>query len=964
MEVPRPFAAAAALVEQVQAGVMVVQGERIRYANASLAALMGWPGEALLGQHHHAVVAPAFHAQADMVLQRRHAGIVGRPGLIRCQRRDGSHFDAQCSASLIQHEGAPAVLVTVLDVTELQQARRSAEWNAGMLARTEALCGSGSFEIRLPSGELVLSQGLCTLAGLPCDGPRRASLDALDWIPADERAYVAGFWRNAVPGEPFEFEHRVLAADGRKLLVLHRGLLESECDTDRRGIAILHDITAQREAELRIQELANHDEVTGLPNRASFLDQVDAAMHSARWEGRGVALLALDVRRIAEIKASMGFGAGDTLAMALAARLRAACAPGESVAHLGETEFALMTECPPEDGQARVAARAAELLGALELPVRLGATDVYPKCVVGAALFPRDADSAAGLLEAAQTARAGIAAGVTVAFFKPESNSRVLREMAIESALSRAIGGGELLLHYQPQVDLSTGRVCGAEALLRWRSRELGSVSPAEFIPVAERCGLIGAIGEWVLGEVCRQIAEWRGAGLPAVRVSVNLSPMQLQRPDLARHVQSVLVASGADPGCLGFEVTEGTLMADVALATAVLQEIKALGVAVSLDDFGTGFSSLNWLARLPIDTIKVDRSFVPDVTGAAKDVSVTRAIISMAHGLQMQVLAEGVETEGQLSLLVANGCDKFQGYWYSPPLAAAGFAQLLREPRTLPSRLISRAPRQRTLLLVDDEENILGALKRMLRREGYKIVTAASAAEGLQRLAEHEVDVIVSDQRMPGMTGVEFLRRAKELYPDTVRMVLSGYTELQSIIDAVNEGSIYKFLTKPWDDERLRAHIAEAFRHKHLGDENRRLSRQVEAANEDLANVNARLERLLAQRQDQTAVLQASAGSMRELIDQLPAAVVGIDPDGLLVFNNEEAQRLLPDLEMQMGRPAASVLWPQLFDDVGALACRDGSVRLGGIALRSVARRISVDGQDRGSLLLLLPEQAREAVA
>jgi diguanylate cyclase (GGDEF)-like protein len=360
----------------------------------------------------------------------------------------------------------------------------------------------------LPEGELVLSGGLCVLVGLPSAGPRRASLECLDWIPADERAYVAGFWRSAVPGEPFEFEHRLLTADGRKLLVLHRGLIEpSDAAGGRHGIAILHDITARRQAEQRVQELANHDEVTGLPNRNGFLDQIDAAMHSARWEGGGVALVALDVRRIAEIKAGMGFGAGDTLAMALAARLRAACGDGESVAHLGETEFALMIECPPDDAQVRLSARAAEVLRAMELPVRLGATDVYPQCLAGAALFPRDADTAAALLEAAQTARSGTAAGVSLAFFTPESNGRLLREMAIESALSRAVGGGELLLHYQPQVDLSTGRVCGAEALLRWHSRELGTVAPAEFIPVAERCGLIGAVGEWVLREVCRQIA-------------------------------------------------------------------------------------------------------------------------------------------------------------------------------------------------------------------------------------------------------------------------------------------------------------------------------------------------------------------------------------------------------------------------------------------------------------------------
>jgi CheY-like chemotaxis protein len=384
--------------------------------------------------------------------------------------------------------------------------------------------------------------------------------------------------------------------------------------------------------------------------------------------------------------------------------------------------------------------------------------------------------------------------------------------------------------------------------------------------------------------------------------------------------------------------------------------------VEISLDDFGTGFSSLSSLSSLPIDIVKVDRSFVHDVTGSSKDVSVTRAVISMAHGLQMQVLAEGVETEGQLSLLVANGCDKFQGYWFSPPLGPDEFARLVREQKGLPERFVARAKRTRTLLLVDDEENILNALKRLLRRDGYHLITATSAAEGLQRLAEHEVDVIVSDQRMPGMTGVEFLRRAKELYPDTVRMVLSGYTELQSIIDAVNEGAIYKFLTKPWDDERLRSHVAEAFRQKDLADENRRLSREVEAANADLASVNAQLEHLLAQRQDQTALLQASAGSMRELIDRLPAAVLGLDPDGSLVFANGEAERVLPHVDTLMGRTAASVLWPELFDATGRLLLLDRTVMQRDKRLRVMAREISVEGQPRGHVLVLLPEQAREA--
>ncbi|NRF71822.1 EAL domain-containing protein [Aquincola sp. S2] len=953
-----PAAVAPALVEEVPIGIFVVQNGVFRYANAAYAELVGWPAAELIGRPQTFTTAPDFREHADSVVQRRLEGKPGRPGLTRHLRRDGSAFDGQVYARLIDYAGQPAVLVTLLDVSELQQARRVAEWNAGMLARTEALCRSGSFEIQLPSGQLLLSEGLCTLAGLEPDASREARIDALDWVPADERPFVAGFWRNADPGEPFEFQHRVQCADGRKLQVLHRGRLEVGEGGGLRGFAILQDITAQKEAELRIQELANHDEVTGLPNRGAFLDQVDAAMHAARWDGRGVALLALDVRRIAEIKSSMGFGAGDTLAMALAARLRGVCGDGESVAHLGETEFALLIDCDPREAQGLIAQRGEALLRALQVPVRLGSTDVYPQCLIGAAAFPTDADSADRLLECAQTARVGLSAGRGIAFFKPESNSRVLREMALESALSHAIDNGELLLHYQPQVDLASGRVCGAEALLRWRSRELGTVSPGEFIPVAERCGLIGAIGDWVLREACRQIAAWRRAGLPPLRIGVNLSPMQLQ-PDLARHVQAVLVETGADPASLGFEVTEGTLMADVTLAAAVLRDVKSLGVEISLDDFGTGFSSLSSLSSLPIDIVKVDRSFVHDVTGSSKDVSVTRAVISMAHGLQMQVLAEGLETDGQLSLLVANGCDRAQGYWFSPPLAADDFERLVREQRSLPEKFLSRERRRRTLLLVDDEENILASLKRLLRRDGYHIVTAGSAAEGLQRLAEHEVDVIVSDQRMPGMTGVEFLRRAKELYPDTVRMVLSGYTELQSIIDAVNEGAIYKFLTKPWDDERLRAHVAEAFRQKDLADENRRLSRQVEAANNDLASVNARLEHLLAQRHDQALLLEASAGSMRELIDRLPAAVLGIDPDGVLVFANGEAMQLLPDADSLLGQPANAVLWPALFDATGRLTALNSIVTHQGRAMRAVARQISIEGQDRGQVLLLLPQAA-----
>jgi PAS domain S-box-containing protein/diguanylate cyclase (GGDEF)-like protein len=952
------------LLQQVQVGLFVEQDSVIIYANPALASLLGWCEAELVGRNPNSLVTAQYREAARAVVQRRLAGKAGRPGDMRFLRCDGSSFDARVHSRRIEFEGRAALLVTVTDIGELKQALQRAEWNAGMLARSESLCRSGSFEIILPGGEVTLSAGLRALLGLPDDPDTPLHIDALPWVPEDERALVAGIWRCAVQGEPIEFQHRVSCADGRRLTVRQIGLLSpaAQGGDAAHGVAIVQDITTQREAEQRIEELSSHDEVTGLPNRKSFLDQVDAAMHAARWGDGGLALLTIDVPRIADIKSSMGFGAGDALAMALAARLSHGAGRGEAVARLGETEFALMAEVSSADATDAMRQRAATLADALQAPVTLGVTDVFPRCLIGVALFPGDADGADALVEAAQNARLEVTGGAGLAFYKPESATRAMREMQLEAGLRRAIDGNQFELHYQAQVDLSDGHIRGAEALLRWTSPELGPVSPAEFIPVAERAGLIGAIGDWVLQRACTQAAAWRTLAAKPVRVGVNLSPAQLQRPDLARHVQAMLVAAGAHASSLAIEVTESVLMADVERAAQVLHELKAIGVEIALDDFGTGFSSLSWLCRLPLDVLKVDRSFVHDVTSASQDVSVTRAIIRLAHSLKLEVLAEGVETEGQLSLLAADGCDSMQGYFFAHPLPADEFAQLLRTDKRLPPQFVSRVRRTRTLLLVDDEDNIVSALKRTLRRDGYHIVTARDAAEGLQRLTEHEVDVIVSDQRMPGMTGVEFLRRAKDLYPHTVRMVLSGYTELQSIIDAVNEGAIYKFLTKPWDDERLREHVAEAFRQKGMADENRRLSHQVESANADLAGLNARLGQLLEQQRQHAELLQAHASHSRELIDELPAAVLGIDPDGLVVMVNRCAESLWPEAGALLGRHASELL-PAWIDAAAtdAMATSSTDMDIAGRSFRVVSRRMNDGSGARGSLLLFWPADDRK---
>lgn len=825
------------------------------------------------------------------------------------------------------------------------------------------MCRSGSFEVTFPEGKLALSSGLREL--IECsDATAEQNVDAMEWVPPDERDFVAGIWRTATPGEPFDFQHRIVTPGGRRLIVLHRGRVEPLADGRLHGVALLQDITAQREAELRLQELATHDEVTGLPNRAAFLDQLDAAIIAAGWDERIVAAITIDIARIGEVKAKMGFGAGDMLAMALAARLQAECLEGEAVAQLGNTEFALMMDLsqPASAAAAAIVQRAQALRDALERPVRIASTDIFVQCVIGVACFPGDAKQPAQLLELAQTARLRATPENAIVVYEPDSNVRALREMQIEALLRQALADDELEVHYQPQVDMADGKVAGAEALLRWTSSAMGRLSPAEFIPVAERSGLIGAVGDWVLHRVCRQIADWRSAGVPVVRIGVNVAPAQLQRCDLAGHVQSILLENGVDPSLLGIEITESTAMADVAHAAAVLGDIKATGVEVSLDDFGTGFSSLSCLRSLPIDVVKVDRSFVHDVTAAPEDVSVTRAIITMAQGLQMRVLAEGVETEGQLSLLAANRCNLIQGHYFSAALPADAFALLLQEGRRLPERFLTRVRSSRTLLLVDDEEHILASLKRLLRRDGYTIITACGAAQGLQRLAEGEVDVIVSDQRMPGMIGVEFLRRAKELYPDTIRMVLSGYTELQSIIDAVNEGAIYKFLTKPWDDVLLRGHVAEAFRQKAMADENRRLARQVEIANADYQQLNTRLERLVAQQREEAELIALAAGGTRDALESLPAAVLAIDGDGSLAFANEEAQRLLTGIAGEIGQPAEEALPSALWEATSGPDPGGRTVTIDGRELRALARPLQRRGAPQGTILLLIPQFLTEA--
>ncbi len=826
------------------------------------------------------------------------------------------------------------------------------------------LANVGGWAIDLRTGSVYWSRQIYALADLPDDYlPSLNSMAAL-LAPNDRPALDNALQRAITQGQGWDLELPMITANGRYIWAHVIGEVEFENQQPVRIVGAVQDITARRQAEQRIEILANQDEVTGLANRSLLLKSIETAIHANESSPCPLALLSVEVEPIRHLTQVMGFGAGDALAMAVANRLTALVGPGDTVARLSSEEFAVLLGPSSLANDATGGERAQAVLAELARPERVGAVEVVPGARIGVATYPGDAAGGGTLLQAAQTARTETTSDTRpVAHFTDQTRSQALRRLAIESGLRRAVERGEMGLQYQFQADLHTGEPLAVEALLRWHSSDLGEVSPAEFMPIAHQTGLVVMLGEWQRQAAFAQLRQSLFEGMAPLRVSLNLSALELQQPDIVDNLVGDLKAQQLEPHQLALEVSEQALVTGSSEMVQRLAQLRALGTEIVLGDFGSGYSNLSLLRSLPVDLVKVHRSCVPDVTAATGDVSLTRAIINMAHSLQMKVLAEGVETPGQLTLLVANGCDRMQGPMLSASVEAAELTRV-RNGLCLPAHYVKRE-RARTLLLVDDEPSIVSALMRLFRREGYRVITAASGAEGLQRMAEYEVDVVISDQRMPGMTGVEFLRRAKELYPDTVRMVLSGYTELQSITDAVNEGAIYRFLTKPWDDALLLVHVREAFRHKGMADENKRLSHEVVSANEALAKVNERLGLVLTSQQSQIDRERLRADVARDIVDLLPVPALGIDPEGTVVMLNAEAQTVLGQECQWLGASVNQVLQVGMSD-----LCRNLDDPAAPLALTIAGRSFQVRtrsmGNDvaRGVLVVLQDRSHCEAAA
>ena len=555
------------------------------------------------------------------------------------------------------------------------QLRESEERFANMVE----LAAIGISHVDLEGRFIYANKQLCDMLGYSRDELMALTVKDVSH-PDDQLITVTEIARlHAGEIESFKAEKRYRRKDGTPVWVS----LAIACKRTADGrplydVSIVEDISARRVAEERIQYLATHDELTGLINRAMFGQLLAHAVEKRRRYARHFAVMFVDLDRFKIVNDSLGHEGGDELLKEVATRLRRSLRASDVVARFGGDEFVLLVELPD---RAAASAVARTVLSAVLKPVRILGQECRVTASIGVTMCPEDGDDVATLLKNADLAMylAKEEGKNNFQFFSPEVSVLSGERLKIEACLHGALERGELCMHYQAKVDLVSGEIKGVEALMRWTHPELGPVSPATFIPIAEESDLIVSIGRWAITRACAQSAEWLRDGLPPVFMAVNLSPRQFKDPDLVDNVIRALRETGMPPELLELEITESMMMHDIEGAVEKLSEIRKLGVRLAIDDFGTGYSSLSQLKRFPIDTLKVDRSFIRDIPRDAEDIAITEAIIALGKSLGVTVVAEGVETPEQEAFLKTRACHEMQGYFFSRPVPPEDFAALLR---------------------------------------------------------------------------------------------------------------------------------------------------------------------------------------------------------------------------------------------------------------------------------------------
>ncbi|TAK89866.1 MAG: EAL domain-containing protein [Burkholderiaceae bacterium] len=528
------------------------------------------------------------------------------------------------------------------------------------------------------AGQLVdVNQCACDSLGYTRTELLSLHVSAIDAGSSEEDRRM--LYARILEGTPIALESQYRRKDGQTFPVEIR-ISSIAISGQQHFLALVRDVTDRRRLQDHIHHLAYHDALTGLPNRAMFSRTLNHVLARARRQNKQLALLFIDLDRFKNINDTLGHDNGDRLLQEITRRLLSSLREIDMVARFGGDEFVVLLEDMVDVNHATTVAN--KILAAIDQEYQLNYQPVHVTTSIGISLFPHDGADESTLMKHADIAmyQAKAEGKNGYRFYSAQMNAHSFEHLAIETRLRRAVERGEFVLHYQPKVNLQTGAISGVEALLRWSHPELGTVMPDKFIPLAEETGLVISIGYWVLREICRNFMEWRLQGLPIVPIAINLSPRQFADANLLHEISATLRESGMPPEFLELEITESTVMHNPEKALQILSSLRALGIRVAVDDFGIGHSSLSQLKRLPIDIIKIDRSFVQGIASDNADAAITEAIISMSKRLQISVIAEGVETQEQHDLLRRLGCDEYQGFLFSQPLSVTDLTPVLRD--------------------------------------------------------------------------------------------------------------------------------------------------------------------------------------------------------------------------------------------------------------------------------------------
>ncbi|NOX26078.1 MAG: EAL domain-containing protein [Deltaproteobacteria bacterium] len=538
-----------------------------------------------------------------------------------------------------------------------------------------------NWEWNIQTDQLVWGCDACDMCGIALADAPVSFADFIALIPPDEQNEIRKIIDRALQGKnKFSFEHSIQKADGDALVVHQEGYMLLEAGRPRKIIFTCQDITNERLTEEKIKFLAYYDRLTGLPNRILFTEHLEKAIIMAKREGLSLSILYVDIDNFRLINDRFGRSAGDDILKLVSQRiigsLRSSDVAGnisshEITARFGADEFGVVVEGLKKTADAAIVAR--RIIEALTRAIKYKDHEIFLNCRVGISVFPDDGDTVGKLVKCVDSAlsRAKELGKNSYQFYTADLNTRAFTRFAMETSLRKALDNNEFFLLYQPQVELAGGSVNGVEALIRWQHPELGLVSPIEFIPIAEETGQIVSIGEWVMMAACRQCKEWEDAGYN-ITIAINLSAEQLKDVSFISFTRQTLADTGANPTLIEFEITESMLMDNVAGSIKLLEQLRGFGSRLSIDDFGTGYSSLNYLKQFPVNELKIDRSFVIDLLTSKDDALIVKAVVALAHNLNLEVVAEGVEEKRHLTYLHDLGCDIIQGYLISKPLPVA----------------------------------------------------------------------------------------------------------------------------------------------------------------------------------------------------------------------------------------------------------------------------------------------------